>query len=170
MKYGIACFPSKPLQDKANRLRKRYDTHYSKIPPHITLKPPYTVEESEWKVKRNHIRTIAAHTPPFPVTAYKVDTFHPKENKIFFKIKQHETLQSLYEALNEDKSQKEKAEFTPHITIGQDLQDDEHFDVLGRLNMKDIHYEETIDRIHWLYQLEDGTWTVYETFLLGKEE
>ncbi len=38
MKYGIVAFPSKQLQDFANSYRKRYDSHYTKITPHITLK------------------------------------------------------------------------------------------------------------------------------------
>lgn len=38
MYYGIVAFPQKHVQDKVNALRKRYDPHYSLIPPHITLK------------------------------------------------------------------------------------------------------------------------------------
>ncbi|MFB4165687.1 2'-5' RNA ligase family protein [Alteribacillus sp. JSM 102045] len=168
MKYGVAFFPSKQLQDIANSYRKRYDTHYSWIPPHVTLKSPYEIEEGELEAEIKNIRNISAKTPPFPLTIYKADTFHPKENKIFLKIKPNETLLSLYESLNEaNKDQKE--EFTPHLTIGRDLTDDEHFDVVDQLKMKDIHHEEIIDRIQLLYQLEDGSWTVYETFRLGKE-
>ncbi len=58
--------------------------------------------------------------------------------------------------------------FVPHLTIGQGLSDAEHADVLGRLRMKDFYYEQPIDRFHLLYQLENGTWTVHETFRLGK--
>ncbi|MEB8647234.1 hypothetical protein P4G62_25705, partial [Bacillus cereus] len=54
------------------------------------------------------------------------------------------------------------------LTIGQGLSDAEHADVLGRLRMKDFYYEQPIDRFHLLYQLENGTWTVHETFRLGK--
>lgn len=35
MKYGIAIFPGKDLQDLANSLRKRYDPKYALI-PHIS--------------------------------------------------------------------------------------------------------------------------------------
>ena len=59
--------------------------------------------------------------------------------------------------------------FAPHITIGQKLSNDEHSDVYGSLRMKRFDHEETIDRFHLLYQLDNGSWTVYETFRLGKE-
>ncbi|MGA9287366.1 MAG: hypothetical protein WBV93_03360, partial [Anaerobacillus sp.] len=58
--------------------------------------------------------------------------------------------------------------FVPHITIAQDLSDDEHSDVYGSLQMKDVNHEEMIDRFQLLYQLENGMWTVHETFHLGK--
>jgi len=35
--------------------------------------------------------------------------------------------------------------------------------------MTKIDHEEMVDRFHLLYQLENGSWTVYETFRLGKE-
>ncbi|WP_158736147.1 2'-5' RNA ligase family protein [Alteribacillus sp. YIM 98480] len=170
MKYGLACFPSKQIQDMANNYRKRYDTHYLWIPPHVTLKPPYELKEDQLEQEMQRIQTISSKTPPFPLTIYKADTFYPKENKIFFKIKPNDILLSLYEALNEQQNSKEKEEFTPHLTIGQDLTNDEHFDVVDQLKMKDIHHEEIIDQIQLLYQLEDKCWTVYETFHLGKEE
>ncbi|MFB5661430.1 2'-5' RNA ligase family protein [Alteribacillus sp. HJP-4] len=170
MKYGVAFFPSKEIQDLANSYRMRYDTHYSWIPPHITLRYPFEASESIEETITN-IQEIAAAAAPFPMTIYKADTFHPKENKIFFKIKPNETLMNLYSALNDEPktSLGKQHEFTPHLTIAQDLTDDEHFDVLGRLQMKDIHHEEIIDRIQLLYQLDNGSWTVYETFRLGKE-
>lgn len=36
--------------------------------------------------------------------------------------------------------------------------------------MQEVSHEEIVDRFHLLYQLENGSWTVYETFLLGGGE
>ena len=58
--------------------------------------------------------------------------------------------------------------FIPHITIGQRLSDDEHLDVYSQLKLVDVAHEETVDRFHLMYQLENETWTVFETFRLGK--
>ena len=65
-------------------------------------------------------------------------------------------------------TQEREYAFVPHLTIGQGLSDAEHADVLGRLRMKDFYYEQPIDRFHLLYQLENGTWTVHETFRLER--
>mgnify|MGYP003549707115 CR=1 FL=1 len=47
--------------------------------------------------------------------------------------------------------------FVPHITIGQKLSDQEHSDIFGQLSMIDVKHEETVDRIHLMYQLENMT-------------
>ena len=48
MYFGIATFPEKEVQDIANSYRKRYDPHYSLIPPHITLKEKFEWINSKW--------------------------------------------------------------------------------------------------------------------------
>ena len=47
MKFGIVAFPSKKIQDLANTYRKRYDSHYSKVTPHITLKEAFEVDDAD---------------------------------------------------------------------------------------------------------------------------
>src|SRR5699024_3657769 len=59
--------------------------------------------------------------------------------------------------------------FVPHITIAQKLVEDEHSDVFGSLRMKKIALEDTVDRFQLMYQLDNQSWTVYETFVFGKE-
>lgn len=169
MKYGIALFPSKSLQDQANSFRMRYDTHYAQIPPHITLKDPFELEEDQLPQLLKSLKEIAKNADPAYIKVYKVDSFYPQSNTIFFKIQEHESLTYLYEALHQDLNEAKPYSFVPHLTIGQDLSEDEHADIVGRLKMKEFEHEETIDRMQLLYQLENGSWTVYETFRLGKE-
>lgn len=171
MNYGIVLFPSKPLQDRANALRMRYDTHYSFIPPHITMKESFEMTETELPEIVATLRRIASQMKPASVHIYKFDTFNPLSNTVFMKISPHETLTNLYDALHRDPfSPNEKYGFIPHVTVGQDLSNDELADVYGRLKMREIEHTETIDRMQLVYQLENGSWTVYETFPLGKEE
>ncbi|MCD8508769.1 MAG: YjcG family protein [Bacillus sp. (in: Bacteria)] len=170
MRYGIAIFPSKKLQDIANAYRKRYDSRYAMIPPHLTLKEAFEASEDEIKDIVKDIRQIAQETNPFPIEVYKFSSFYPVTNTIYMKVKDNEELTSLHEKLNSGKLEGErKYQFVPHITIGQDLDNDECSDVYGQLRLKTISHEETIDRFSLLYQLDNGTWTVYETFLLGKD-
>jgi 2'-5' RNA ligase len=170
LKYGIAIFPSKKLQDIANSYRKRYDPHYTLIPPHITVKGSFQVDEEGIKNVVKEVRKIAKTTPPFPLNVYKVGSFHPVTNTIYLGVKPHETLVNLQESLNSGALQQEQEfSFVPHITIGQKMSDAEHSDVLESMKMMDLNHEEIVDRFQLLYQLENGSWTVYETFLLGED-
>ncbi|GGP14485.1 YjcG family protein [Oceanobacillus neutriphilus] len=170
MKYGIAIFPSKTVQDQANALRKRYDPRYSLIPPHITLKYPFETNSDEIDEVVQALHKIAGSVDPFYIHINKVSTFEPVTNTIYLKVEPIEQLKMLNEQLqqgifenNQDHS------FVPHITIAQDLVHDEFRDVVGRLKMEGFEIKDYIDRFQLLYELENGSWTVYETFLLGKE-
>ncbi|MGM7700967.1 YjcG family protein [Pseudalkalibacillus sp. Hm43] len=170
MKYGIAIFPSKKLQDLVNSYRKRYDPHYALIAPHLTLKDPFDVEdEDELKEMARQIHEISDNIQPFQLNVYKVGSFHPVNNVIYFKVKEEERLTKLHEELHKDELYSERPyNFVPHITLAQKLSDEEHHDVLESLKMMDIDHTEQVDRFQLLYQLENGSWTVFETFHLGK--
>ncbi|RXI98213.1 hypothetical protein DS745_17915 [Anaerobacillus alkaliphilus] len=168
MKYGVAIFPSKQLQDKANSLRARYDSHYALIPPHITLKEAFETEDAKTLI--GEIKKIVKEVNPFTLHVFKYSAFNPMNNTIYMGVQESEELISLQKKLNTGVLEQEQAyQFVPHITVGQDLEDDEFHDVLGRLRMESINHEEICDRIQLLYQLDNGSWTVYETFLLGKD-
>ncbi|GMB08967.1 2'-5' RNA ligase [Thermolongibacillus altinsuensis] len=171
MKCGIAIFPSKKIQDFANSYRKRYDTHYSLIPPHLTLKNTFEVEEDQIESVVKELHKIAAEIEPFPLRITKFSSFYPASNIIYLKVEPNESLTTLYNKLHSGPFQEQTEDaFVPHITIGRDLSNDEFSDVYGQLKMQKVHFEETVDRFHLLYQLENGSWTAYETFHLGKEQ
>ncbi|WP_342430284.1 YjcG family protein [Neobacillus sp. FSL H8-0543] len=169
MKFGVVIFPSKKLQDLANSYRKRYDPHYALISPHLTLRGFEATEEAVVDLAEQ-LRQIAANTNSFPLKTSKISSFQPVNNVIYFKVDPTEELTKLHSEINELFSeQTQEYAFVPHITIGQKLSNDEHSDVYGSLRMTRINHEEIVDRFHLLYQLENGSWTVYETFRLGKE-
>ncbi|WP_249870100.1 YjcG family protein [Oceanobacillus saliphilus] len=171
MNYGIAIFPSKPIQDQANAFRKRYDPHYSLIPPHITLKESFGADDEKINELITELKIIANETKPFTINIDKVRTFAPVTNTIYFKVEPIQALMDMQEKMHTGKF-KDNSEhpFVPHITIAQDLMHDEFSDVVGRLEMEEFHFEDTIDRFQLLYQLENESWTVYETFVFGKEK
>ncbi|WP_442599229.1 YjcG family protein [Neobacillus sp. D3-1R] len=170
MNYGVVIFPSKKLQDLANSYRKRYDPHYSLIPPHLTLKYTFTATDEEVRNIANQLKEIAQNHKPFPLKTYKFSSFHPVNNVIYLKVEPTPELEGLHADLNNRLSgEKSEYAFVPHITIGQKLSNDEHSDVYGSLRMMDVNHTEEVDRFHLLYQLENGSWTVYETFRFGKE-
>jgi len=170
MKFGIVVFPSKKLQDLANSYRKRYDPHYALITPHLTLKNAFESTEEEIAVYAEKLRQIANQSKAFTLKTMKFSSFKPVNNVIYFKVEPTEELLHLHAEINQALTeQSQEYAFVPHITIGQNLSDDEHSDIYSSLRMKKFNHEEIIDRFHLLYQLENGSWTVYETFRLGKE-
>lgn len=168
MKLGIVVFPSKQLQDYANSYRKRYDPHYTLIPPHMTLKGPFEITEEDAGELANKLHLLAQKYDPIHLHAYKISSFQPVNNVIYIKLKNSPELENLHHKLLELTGMEAEYAFVPHITVGQQLSNDEHSDVYGSLRMSHIDHEETIDRFHLLYQLENGSWTVYETIRLGE--
>ncbi|MBM7571561.1 YjcG family protein [Aquibacillus albus] len=170
MKYGVAIFPSKKIQDEANSYRMRYDPHYALIPPHITIKEPFEASQQEVQEITNELESIAKETKPFPLRVLKVSSFFPVTNTIYLKVDPVDELLELNEKLYRGKLQQERAfSFVPHITIAQKLSDDEFSDVFGSLNMQEFNMEEIVDRFQLMYQLENGAWTVFDTFTFNKE-
>jgi 2'-5' RNA ligase len=172
MNYGVVAFPSKKLQDLANSYRKRYDPHYELITPHMTLKDAFEADETQIKGIIEEIANIAKRHKPFKLHATRVSTFAPLTNTLYFKVDANPEILSLHEDLHSDFfGGPPKFSYVPHITIAQKMSDSEHADIFGQLKMVGVDHEETIDRFHILYQLEDGSWTVYDTFrLTGDEE
>ncbi|PTX65048.1 2'-5' RNA ligase [Melghirimyces profundicolus] len=167
MKYGVATFPEKKIQDFANSYRKRYDPHYALIPPHITLKEAFEMDEEMLPKAVEHLDQVALNTSPFTVHLPKISTFHPTNNVIYIAVEESEAVKKLHEKINSDVLYHESAyNYIPHITIGQQMSDDELHDVYGSLRMLKMESKTRIDRFHLMYQLENGSWTIYQTFLL----
>ncbi len=170
MKYGIVIFPSKKLQDLANSYRKRYDPAYSLVPPHLPLVEPFEGTEKDAEKIAAKLRETAGKIAPFQIKIPKFSSFKPVKNVIYMKVEPTVKIMELQEKLRTlFPRQNVTCPFVPHITIGQKLSEDEHSDIYGSLRMQRVDHEEKVDRFHLIYQLENQTWTVYETFRLGKE-
>jgi 2'-5' RNA ligase len=171
MKCSIVLFPSKKLQDIANSYRKRYDPNYALIPPHLSLKPLFEASDEEVDILVSKLKSTAKKLNPLTIQITKYSSFAPVNNVIYMKVEPTKELIQLQKAIENDALEKElEYPFVPHVTVAQKLSEDEHSDVLGRLRMTDVSYEETIDRFHLLTQLDNGSWTVYDTFILGEGE
>ncbi|MDC3417180.1 YjcG family protein [Aquibacillus salsiterrae] len=170
MKYGVAIFPSKEIQDEANSYRMRYDPHYALIPPHLTVKEPFEADDDELKTIVEELKKVANETKAFPLRVLKVSSFFPVTNTIYLKVDPVNELLALNERLHHGALPKKQTfAFVPHITIAQELSDDEFSDVFGSLKLQEFNMESTVDRFQLMYQLENGAWTVYDTFTFNKE-
>ncbi|WP_214709560.1 MULTISPECIES: YjcG family protein [unclassified Exiguobacterium] len=165
MKIGVVLFPSKQVQDFANSYRKRYDTKYALISPHVTVKERTEVDEADLPRVLEYLQQVADETKPIQLKIDGVRSFAPTNNVLYLKVLPTRELATLQQKLHEGVlNQPPKYEFLPHITIGQDLADAELFDVLERMRMEQVHFEETVNRMAVMYELENETWNVYETF------
>ncbi|WP_214846643.1 YjcG family protein [Exiguobacterium sp. s193] len=165
MNIGVVLFPSKRIQDFANSYRKRYDSKYALITPHITMRERINVDESELETIVAELNKVAQQTKPLALHLQGARSFHPTNNVLFLKVMPTDELEQLHRALHSNALEhKPKYDFLPHITIGQDLSDVELFDVLERLKMEDIRFQEEVTKMALLYELENGSWSVYETF------
>jgi 2'-5' RNA ligase len=169
MKYSIVVFPSSKVQEVANSYRKRYDPTYALIPPFIRLKEAFDLDEAKLPELVAHLEQVASSTESFTATFHRVSSFHPTNNVIFLAIQNKEPFEQLHQRIMEYYvNHQETFAYVPHLTIGRDLTDDELRDVTSQLSMEKFNLRSDIDRFHLVYQLEDGIWSVYQTFLLRK--
>ena len=119
----------------------------------------------------NYVKQVAHQVEPFTIEITKAKSFHPANNTIYLKVEPTPELENLNNALNNEEffGGNSDGTYIPHLTIAQEISNDEHFNLLAQLTNLNISHQEKVDRIHLLYQLEDGIWTVYETFRLGAE-
>ncbi|MBA4493291.1 2'-5' RNA ligase family protein [Paenactinomyces guangxiensis] len=169
MDYGIVVFPQKAVQDIINSYRKRYDPHYSLIPPHITLKEKFELSEENLDEAVAKLDRIAQEVKRFSIKFHKVSHFYPTSNTIYLAIQNSDPLIELHNKIKDAFGKDETPyDFIPHLTIGQKMSEDELHDVYGSLRMRTFELETKIDRFHLMYQLENKSWTVYQSFLLAK--
>jgi 2'-5' RNA ligase len=171
VKLGIVLFPSKELQEVANSYRKRYDPHYEFISPHLTLKEAFEASEEDLSFIISELRKIASSLTPFTLQCSKVSHFHPTNNVIYLAVEEDPLLTDLVDRVHEPSILKHERSyaFVPHITIGQGMADDELHDIYSRLRMQECNYGFKVDRFHLVYQLDNLTWNVHQTFSLGED-
>ncbi|WP_202078721.1 2'-5' RNA ligase family protein [Caldalkalibacillus salinus] len=170
MKLGIVIFPTKELQDVANSYRKRYDPRYKLISPHLTLKEAFTAEKDEVESIAKELEDIAKQSPAFSLHFHKISHFHPTNNVIYFACEDEPKLYELHDNIhNRDVLQHEKQySFVPHVTIGQEMPDDELHDIYSRLRMERYDYHVPVHQFHLVHQLENDTWSIYQSYTLGE--
>jgi len=168
MQFGIAIFPEKEVQDAANSWRVRHDPHYCHIPPHMTLREAEDWSDEQLQQAIKQIEAVAGQTAPFQVTFNRVSTFFPVSPVLYYALEDPAPVIRLHEALCSGPLAISQSQYvyTPHVTIGQKMTEGELHDLHGKLKISQIHYISHVDRIHLLYQTDQGAWTAYQSFQL----
>lgn len=170
MLYGICVFPDKKVQDEANSWRIRHDPHYCNIPAHMTIREAEEWDDAKLKLAVDQLASATASLSPFKVTFNRVSTFFPVTPTLYFALEDPSPVVTLHESICTGvlRQTLHNYVYTPHITIGRNMPPDELHDLYGNLRMKEIKLGTVIDRVHLLYQTEQGGWTAYQSFQLGK--
>ncbi|WP_214629166.1 2'-5' RNA ligase family protein [Paenibacillus agaridevorans] len=168
MLFGICVFPEKNVQDEANKWRIRHDPHYCNIPPHMTIREAEEWDESTLKLAVDHLSKSTASLSPFKVTFNRVSTFFPVTPTLYFALEDPAPVLTLQETICTGQLAQtlHNYVYTPHITIGRNMPPGELHDLYGNLRMKQMKLTTVIDRVHLLYQTEQGGWTAYQSFQL----
>jgi len=168
MNCGIAVFPSEEVQEYVNNYRKRYDPHYKLIAPHITIREAEQWTQSQLDEASDQLERAAAGYAPFTIRFNRFSSFFPVNNVIYLGIEDKEPLMKLYKAVCDGPlSEPEKPYvFNPHLTIGQEMNSDELHDVLASLKKTPVDFRCTVDKLHLLYQTDNGSWKSYRSFAL----
>lgn len=167
MNFGIVVFPPKEVQDAANSHRKRFDPHYSLIQPHFTVRESEAWDEARLRAAIVHLDTVTQKVRPFAVKANRFSTFFPVANVIYMALEQTAEFESMYRQICTGMLEEPNRTytFTPHLTVAQQLGSDELHDVYSSLRPIPLDLPFTVDRVHMMYQTDNGAWTAHQTFL-----
>lgn len=168
MLFGIAVFPEKHVQDLANSWRKRHDPHYCLIPAHMTIREAEEWSDAQLQLAVGHLEQVTMGLAPFAIRYNRVSSFYPVNHVLYLALEDAAPVQKLHASICTGPLTVENPTyvFTPHLTIGQQMSADELHDQYGNLRMQAFDIVTKVDRIHLLYQVENGSWTTHQTFLL----
>lgn len=169
MILGLALVPSKSFQEEVNAYRKRYDTHYAQIMPHITIKSQFEIDDNELDSIKEEVKKRISDIQPVDVHATKASSFAPTTNVIYFKVAKTDSLEKLFDQFNTDEFYgKAEHPFVPHFTIAQGLSSQEFEDIYGQVKLAGVDHREIIEELSLLqYSEEEDKWIIIETFTLG---
>ncbi|RIL81530.1 hypothetical protein BUY80_18760, partial [Staphylococcus equorum] len=115
MILGLALIPSQAFQEEVNAYRKRYDKHYTKIKPHVTVKSQFEVDDNALDSIKQDIPKRLEGVQPVTVHATKASNFAPTTNVIYFKVEKTDALQDLFNRFDGDDFYGEAEHpFVPH--------------------------------------------------------
>jgi 2'-5' RNA ligase len=125
--YFIAVMAPEEVNNQVKQWKHYMREHYGCVvalrsPAHITLIPPFWMQDSLEKELIRDISSFAATQPSFNISLINFDAFRPKV--IFVRIEKNESLAQLKQALEQYllslskyPVKKESRPFHPHLTI-----------------------------------------------------
>jgi 2'-5' RNA ligase len=170
MKYGIAVFPDKKVQEAADRLRIRHDPHYSLIPAHLTVREAEPWSDEKLAAAIAHLEAVSTALSPFTIAFNRVSSFFPVSHVLYMALEDPSPMVQLHQQVCTGPLalEAQRYVYTPHLTLAQQLTADELYDLYGNWRMNKVNLTSTIEKLTLLQQSDKGTWKQLRAFDLKK--
>jgi 2'-5' RNA ligase len=152
---GVAIAVPEPWGGKLQEYRASLgDTSAHGIPTHITLMPPFEVDESELPEIEKHLAEAAATCPAFRIHLRGTGTFRPVSPVVFVTVVRGiSSCEQLAFAVRSGPLATELVfPYHPHVTVAHDLEDD----LLDRAFEELSDFECEFDADHFLLYAHDA--------------
>lgn len=125
-RLAIAIVPDAPLRTELDGLRRALGARLERIPPHITIVPPFNVNDDDLLRLSADVRRAVSALAPFEVVAERTGTFLPGAAVVLLHITDVagllERLHSeLHALIPEGAVRGAHRPFVPHLTLGSGL-------------------------------------------------
>ena len=171
--YAIVVYLHGPLAQFVNRLREQLNPEYAGKGTHLTVLPPRPLVISE-EAAAEEARAQCAGWEPFELEVGSVQTFLPVNHVVYLGLGQGaDQLRRMHQTLNRGYlACQEPLEFSPHITIAQDLSEQRILDVFAQVSSGFAAYagprRHPVRTLTFVRQNDAGDWIDLAGLQLGR--
>ena len=172
MSYAVVAYLPGRLGRFVNDLRRRLNPSHSCWLAHVTILPPRSLQATLEEATAV-LRQTCAGFNPFEITVNGLSTFWPVNGVVFLSIAAgSQRLVQLHDALNgEVLQQQEVYPYVPHITIAQQLSEEDTQAVLADASQRWAHFDGDasfrVESLTLVQQLADNSWADLAPISLG---
>jgi 2'-5' RNA ligase len=171
--YALVVYLHGPLADLVNALRCELNRHHADKLAHISVLPPRPLAISEEAaVEEAQIR--CDEWEPFQVEVSGVTTFLPVNGVVYLEAGAGaERMHVLHDSLNQGHlAGNEPYPFVPHITVAQEMNEEETLRVLDRVRQELQHYKGSrrflVEKVTFVRLTPEGQWLDLADLQLGR--
>lgn len=165
--YFVAIIPPEPIKSGIEKIKLEFSQKYKavhalKSPPHITLKPPFSMYKNELNDICETLEVVACQGTSFEITAFRFNAFAPKV--IYIDFRKSHSLDALQKKVTKMLDNLKKHRFTPHMTIAfRDLSAALFYKVWKEYENKEIRFSFIVDRLY-LLKHDGKKWQIQREF------
>lgn len=178
--YFVALIPPYDLEREIHGIKQEIAEKYHskkalKLPTHITLEPPFKLQEENEEKILQPLQKFAANQKPVEVELQDFGAFVPRT--IFLNLKNSKPVEELHQSLqkqlkesNFKRDKKEEKQFHPHMTVAFRDLDKENFKKAWS-DFQNRNYEASFKaKSVFLLKHNGKTWDVYKEFSFSEND